>query len=155
MLKQTLLFFGILFINFGALALGGFLMGGVPAENDWYISLNKAPWTPPGWVFGFAWTLIMICFTIYIFKAVQIKKSLNITLSLFFAQWVLNVLWNPLFFYFHWPTLSLLTIILLLLILLLMLTKIKNNWKSNINLFPYILWIIVATSMNLYVVLYN
>ena len=155
MLKQTLLFFGILFINFGALALGGFLMGGAPAENDWYISLNKAPWTPPGWVFGFAWTLIMICFTIYIFKAVQIKKSLNITLSLFFAQWVLNVLWNPLFFYFHWPTLSLLTIILLLLILLLMLTKIKNNWKSNINLFPYILWIIVATSMNLYVVLYN
>lgn len=155
MLKQTLLFFGILLINFGALALGGLLMGGSPAENVWYISLNKAPWTPPGWVFGFAWTFIMFCFTIYIFKAVQIKKSLNFTLYLFFAQWILNVVWNPLFFYFHWPTLSLLTIILLLLILLLMLTKIKNHWRVNVFLIPYILWIIVATSMNLYVVLYN
>lgn len=153
--RQILLFSGLFLVNFGALALGGFLMGGSPASNDWYISLNKAPWTPPGWVFGFAWTFIMICFTIYMFKIIQIKKTLNFTLSLFVLQWVLNVVWNPLFFYFHWPIVSFLTILLLLLILLIMFIKIKNNWQSNIFLLPYILWIMVATSMNLFIVLYN
>ncbi len=153
--KKILLFFGFFLANFGALALGGLLMGGSPVQNDWYVSLNKAPWTPPGWVFGFAWTFIMICFTIYMFQAVQIKKSLNFTISLFLAQWVLNVAWNPLFFYFHWPTISLLTILLLLLILLIMSIKIKNKWQSNLLLLPYIAWIVIATSMNLFIVLYN
>lgn len=153
--KKFLIFSGFFVANFGALGLGGFLMGGSPAQNKWYVALNKAPWTPPGWVFGFAWTLIMICFTIYMFRAVQIKKSLNLVLTLFTAQWVLNVLWNPLFFYLHWPIVSLLIISLLLLILLIILIKIKNHWQSNILVLPYILWIIIATSMNLYIVLYN
>jgi len=47
-----------LLLNFGALAVGGFFTGkGVPSY--WYSDLIKAPWTPPGWVFGFAWTTIM------------------------------------------------------------------------------------------------
>ena len=54
-----------LFINFGGLALGSWLMNNGP-RSLWYIELNKAPWTPPGWVFGVAWTLIMICFSIYL-----------------------------------------------------------------------------------------
>jgi len=53
-----------LVLNLGALALGGlFTNKGVP--SDWYIGLIKAPWTPPGWVFGVAWTTIMICFAVY------------------------------------------------------------------------------------------
>ena len=43
---------GFLFLNFGALALGG-LFAGSGAGSNWYAELNKAPWTPPGWVFGF------------------------------------------------------------------------------------------------------
>ena len=61
MIYRTILF---LLINFTALAIGGFFTGkGVPSE--WYINMNKAPWTPPGWVFGFAWTTIMTLFAIY------------------------------------------------------------------------------------------
>lgn len=53
-----------LVLNFAALGIGGLFSGqGVP--SDWYTGLNKAPWTPPGWVFGSAWTIIMICFAIY------------------------------------------------------------------------------------------
>ena len=47
-LKMRLLFF--LLLNFGGLALGSFLMGEGPT-GMWYSNLNKAPWTPPGWVF--------------------------------------------------------------------------------------------------------
>ncbi len=50
-----------LVINFAALALGSiFTSAGV--SSDWYTNLNQAPWTPPGWVFGAAWTSIMIFF---------------------------------------------------------------------------------------------
>ena len=54
----------LLILNFTALAFGGlFTSEGVPSE--WYLSLLKAPWTPPGWVFGFAWSIIMISYAFY------------------------------------------------------------------------------------------
>ena len=63
-LKLTIIF---LVVNFGGLTIGSFLMGTGP-NGDWYTNINKAPWTPPGWVFGVSWTLIMICFSIYLGK---------------------------------------------------------------------------------------
>ena len=60
--KLTVLF---LLINFGGLAFGSWLMNNGPM-TDWYADLNKAPWSPPGWVFGFAWTTIMVCFSFYL-----------------------------------------------------------------------------------------
>ena len=56
---KLILFF--LILNFGALGIGSFLMNNGPTST-WYLTLNKAPWTPPGWVFGFAWFTIMILF---------------------------------------------------------------------------------------------
>ena len=61
MVQRLILF---LTLNFGALALGG-IFAGQGAVSDWYEALNKAPWTPPGWVFGFAWTTIMICYSLF------------------------------------------------------------------------------------------
>ena len=65
MVKFLMSFFLFLVLNFGALGVGGFLMGSSPAQNTWYFSQNLAPWTPPGWVFGAAWTLIMLLFSVY------------------------------------------------------------------------------------------
>ena len=36
-------------INFSALGIGSYLMNNGPTSG-WYLTLNKAPWTPPGWV---------------------------------------------------------------------------------------------------------
>ncbi|NRA92357.1 MAG: tryptophan-rich sensory protein, partial [Psychroserpens sp.] len=51
-------------INFSALGLGTILMGN-GATSSWYQQLNKAPWTPEGWVFGAAWFTVMLCFSAY------------------------------------------------------------------------------------------
>jgi tryptophan-rich sensory protein len=86
-------------LNFAALGIGGLLIGN-PGTNEWYQSVNKAPWTPPGWVFGFAWTSIMICFSLFMYY-VSLKFSasdLKLFYVLFAIQWLLNVLWNPVFF---------------------------------------------------------
>ena len=70
-LKRFIFF---LFINFGSLALGSWLMNNGP-QSEWYIQLNKAPWTPAGWVFGVAWTTIMICFSLYLAKLFEHQNS--------------------------------------------------------------------------------
>ena len=59
-----------LVLNFAALGVGGLYSEG-GATSDWYNELNRAPWTPPGWVFGVAWTFIMLCFAVYMAFAWQ------------------------------------------------------------------------------------
>ena len=49
-------------INFSALYLGLLFSG---EACRWYYNLIRAPWEPPGWVFGAAWTTIMICLAFY------------------------------------------------------------------------------------------
>ena len=144
-----------LLINFGALAIGRyFTVKGVP--SDWYKGLNKAPWTPPGWVFGFAWTTIMICFSIYMayIWPVAVNKSLLITL--FVVQWILNVTWNPIFFYYHqtrWA-LVIITMLTVLVGVFLFYYWAELQLKSLLIL-PYLIWLLIATSLNGYVVLKN
>ena len=155
MIFRTLFF---LVINFGALALGALLMGGSPAENEWYNSLNKAPWTPPGWVFGFAWTLIMICFSVYMARLfVEFKgKLLSQLMILFSLQFITNVLWNPLFFKWHLVLPALLVLTLLIVILVIIHLNFSGWRKFNTLLIaPYLLWLLIAFSLNFYVLLLN
>jgi tryptophan-rich sensory protein len=148
---SKILVFGLFFVlNFGALALGSLLMGSSPVENEWYVELKKAPWTPPGWVFGAAWTTIMLLFTIYLTLQQKEKLTNKRFIFLFTLQFLTNVLWNPIFFYFHWMFLGMVVIFLLFVSLVLMLYYFKlSSWKS-IFLLPYLLWLTVAFSLNAY-----
>lgn len=148
---MALRFILFLIINFGALALGGlFTNSGV--NSDWYSNLNKAPWTPPGWVFGAVWTTIMICFTFYMTIAVQRIDSKRTFLILFSIQWILNVSWNPIFFYFHQIGFGLIVISGLTLLIAFMLFKYRTTLKLYaLLLIPYFIWLIIATSLNAYI----
>lgn len=141
-----------LVLNFGALALGALLMIEGPLENSWYQSLDKAPWTPPGWVFGFAWTTIMVCYSIYMGRIWRVfKDSRKHIAILFLIQWLLNVSWNPVFFHFHWMMLGMILIMSLELILIIKHLKYSNrSFLSHILIAPYILWLGIAFSLNAY-----
>jgi len=149
--KYTIVF---LVINFGALAIGTLLMNNGP-QSDWYINLNQAPWTPPGWVFGFAWTTIMLCFSIYMANLYLLEPTTKVKI-LFTVQFMLNVSWNLVFFNMHFIALGLIVILALTFIVsILMLTyRILMPLKSFLIL-PYFLWLLVATSLNAYILLYN
>jgi len=143
-----------LIINFSALAIGSFLMNNGPTSN-WYITLNKAPWTPPGWVFGVAWTAIMICFSIYLTYLVDIKNN-NIFWVLFAIQFILNISWNFVFFNQHAIGFGLIVIILLTLIIGYYLFNFKSDLGfKSLFIVPYFLWLLVATSLNAYSYLKN
>jgi tryptophan-rich sensory protein len=144
-----------LLINFAALGLGG-LFTGKGVASDWYSNLMKAPWTPPGWVFGAAWTTIMICFAIYMAQLWPNVQNKKLLIGLFTIQWLLNVLWNPVFFHFHNPLLGLFVITALTILVGLLLVYYYPELKAkSLLLMPYFLWLIVATSLNAYILIQN
>ena len=143
-----------LIINFGALAIGGWLMDNGP-KTSWYLALNKAPWTPPGWVFGVAWTTIMICFSIYMASLYLSYNTIKLR-TLFAIQVLLNVSWNYVFFNKHLMLPGLLIILLLTVIIFyLLLTNQKKLKLKSLLILPYFLWLCIASSLNFYIVLYN
>ena len=152
---MTLRLIIFLAINFGALALGSFFTGkGGP--SDWYVSLTKAPWTPPGWVFGFAWTTIMICFSIYLAYLWPVAENKNLLITLFIIQWVLNIAWNPAFFYYHNVLLGLVIISTLTILIGVFLFMHWPELKlKSVLILPYLLWLLIATSLNGYILLKN
>ena len=89
-------FLGFLLLNFLGLALGS-IYTDPGVSSEWYSNLAKAPWTPPGWVFGFAWTTIMICLSVWNAK-VWVEKDTPL-LKLYYLSWIYNVVWNPVFFH--------------------------------------------------------
>lgn len=139
-----------LIINFAALGIGGMYTGS-GISSEWYSNLNKAPWTPPGWVFGAAWTTIMVCFAVYmafLWPSVQNKKLL---IALFSLQWLLNVLWNPLFFHFHNTLLGLIVIVgLTVLVGVILVMYYPALSAKSALLLPYFVWLIIACSLNAY-----
>ena len=149
---KILIFF--LIVNFGALGIGSWLMNNGPM-TEWYINLNKAPWTPPGWVFGLAWTTIMLCFSI----CMTYLKLLHDTIKLwvlFTMQVLLNVSWNYIFFNRHFITGGLIIIIVLTLLIFYFLITYRKRLKlQSIWILPYFIWLCIATSLNMYIVLYN
>lgn len=139
-----------LILNFAALAIGSsFTRAGV--QSDWYMEIAKAPWTPPGWVFGAAWSTIMICFSFYLAYLWPTLDNRNLLVGLFLVQWILNVSWNPTFFYYH-NVLGGFFIIVGLTVLvgfILFFYWPQVKLKSAL-LIPYFIWLIVATSLNGY-----
>jgi tryptophan-rich sensory protein len=152
MISRILIF---LLINFAALAIGG-LFTSKAVSSDWYLQLNKAPWTPPGWVFGAAWFTIMVCFAIYMAQLYSAPVNTNLLIGLFCIQWLLNVIWNPVFFYFHATVAGLFVITALTILVGYMLFFYFPTTKFiSLLLMPYFVWLLIATSLNAYIVFRN
>ena len=153
-MKKAGLFFLFLIINFSALGVGSWLMNNGPM-TEWYLQLNKAPWTPPGWVFGAAWTTIMICFSIYMLFLFTRDNSTKVK-TLFVIQVVLNISWNYLFFNQHLVSLALVNIILLTALVFYFLIDFRSQLKlKSLLILPYAIWLCIATSLNYYVYAFN
>lgn len=149
--KAFLLF---LILNFGALGVGVLLMGD-GASSEWYQELNKAPWTPEGWVFGAAWSVIMFCFSFFMAFLI-IERTTTKVITLFAAQFFLNISWNLVFFNQHLIDIGLGVISLLTLIVAALFVTYLNDlkWRSLLIL-PYLIWLCIATSLNLYIIINN
>ena len=153
-MKFALTFIFFLGLNFGALFLGNVLMNN-GATSDWYLNLNKAPWTPAGWVFGAAWTSVMLFFSVYMTFLYQNLKIQKVIL-LYALHLLFNISWNFILMNKHMIILGLIDISLLTILMFYFLiahSKILNNVRFFV--LPYCIWLLIATSLNLYIVIYN
>ena len=124
-------------------------------QTVWYENLNKAPWTPPGWVFGVAWTTIMTCFSIYMAYLYNLANRTNLML-LFTVQLILNIIWNYIFFNQHLIGLGLTVIFLLTIVVATFLFRFLSVLKTkSILILPYFIWLCIATSLNAYILFNN
>ena len=149
-------FFIFLGANFLALYLGILLMNNGP-RTEWYLSLNKSPLTPPGWVFGAAWTTIMVLFSFYMTKlSYQFKTFDKNLIMLYVSQWILNVSWNFIFFNQHQMKLGFVIITLLWLLIGFFTFKYIRKLKLySILVSPYLIWMTIAVNLNLFIIFYN
>jgi len=142
-------------LSFMLICFAVFAFGGLFQPDDWYLALNKAPWTPPNIAFPIVWSLLYIMIAI---AGWQLFNSNNRGLfTLWCAQLFFNGLWSWLFFGEHWSGAGLLDLILIdiLVINLALKARRANVTLDAVLLLPYIAWLLLATSLNAYIVFAN
>ena len=141
--------YSIFFFIFIALVLGG--LSSSDAANDiWYQDLNKSNLNPPGFVFGIVWPIL------YILMSISAFRTFDITRNLFLFQLFFNALWSWLFFGFNMPVIALVNIwFLIILNIILFIKMFRIDRLSGILLLPYVIWLIFASYLNLYIVINN
>lgn len=118
--------------------------------TTWYVTLQKPSFSPPGWVFGPAWTLLYLLMGIAAFLAYSkgFKKA-KTALTFFFVQLFFNLLWSFLFFGLKSPLLAFIDIVILwCLILITTYQFYKIDKNAAYLMIPYILWVSFASVLN-------
>lgn len=130
--------------------LGGFLASA--NNNDWFDTLNKPAWNPPGYLFGPVWTVLYLMMGIalgIIWTNKSTEQSKFNAYSLFAVQLFLNFWWSIFFFNFHSPTLALVDIVLMIITIILTIFSFSTFSKTaSWLLVPYIAWVSFASILN-------
>lgn len=121
-----------------------------------YNSLNKPALSPPSIIFPIMWTILYILmgisYGILKDKALLDKKVSNV----YYIQLFVNALWSIFLFVFKWRLFSFIWLILLVLLVVAMIILFyKKNKLSGILQIPYLVWILFASYLNLFVYLLN
>ena len=129
-------------------------MGGLASSNTaddiWYQELVKSSLNPPGYVFGIVWPIL------YLLMSISAFRTFNETKNLFLIQLLFNAIWSWLFFAFQMPLIALLNIWLLIYLNIKLNLIIFYQDKLSALLFiPYVLWLLFASYLNLFIVLNN
>ncbi len=131
----------------------------IEAVPDWYSTLTKPTFAPPGWVFGPVWIILyfLMGVSLYTIWVCESKPKIRkVFFTVFGIQLALNALWSLLFFGLKSPLLGLLDILLLDIMVTVTIIYAKSISKlAAILLVPYLVWIIFASILNFAIFLIN
>lgn len=134
-----------------AVSFSAALMGGLFMPGDWFSSLQKPSWNPPGWIFGPVWTTLYILMAVaawLVWRQGGWSKQRK-PLLIFLVQLALNAAWTPLFFGLHQPGLALLDIALLWLAIIATIWAFRRvHLIAAALLIPYLAWVSFAAFLN-------
>lgn len=120
--------------------------------SNWYTTLNKPEFTPPGWVISTVWIVLFALMGIALFLVWRNgfdRPEVKSALTIFIAQLIVNVLWSGAFFGLRSPLAGMIVIIILWAFILLTIIKFwPISGASALLLVPYILWVSFAAFLN-------
>ncbi len=126
-----------------------FTAGAIPT---WYANLAKPEFTPPGWLFGPAWTVLYILMAIaayIVWEKGLDKPGVRTALAAFLVQLALNALWSIIFFGLRSPAGAFAEVVVLwLAILVTMILFFRVSKAAGWLFVPYILWVSFAAVLN-------
>jgi len=144
--------FTILLISFS-----GYFATIISVDN-WYADLKKPSWTPSTWVFAPVWIVlyIMIAFSGWIVWVKSGYDLHNTAMKVYSFQLLCNALWPWLFFAMHNTVFAFIDITALLILIMF---NMAYFWRyspfASLLLFPYLIWVSFAMSINFVIALYD
>ncbi len=135
---------------FGVAAVGG--MATATGVGDWYPTLAKPAWNPPGWVFGPVWSALYLAMAVaawWVYRKVGSLREAAVPLTFFAVQLALNLLWSFVFFAWQQPGWAFVEIIALWVMVLATMAAFFSRSKVAGGLFvPYFAWVSFAAFLN-------
>lgn len=150
--RGLLAFFAL--ISLITLSLGGWLTA--LGFGPWYDDLLKPPFQPPGWLFSPAWTILFTLLAVATWRIARYGEIARLALRVYAFQLLFNVLWSLLFFTLHRPGWALMDIAILnVLVVAMVVLYGRIDRLAGWFIVPYVLWLGLATSINIWIVLNN
>ena len=153
----------LLFLGASALVAG---LGGLATAgnvNGWYAVADKAPWTPPNWVFGPVWTTLYLAMAVAVWLVWRRRNETSrAALRVYGVQLMLNLLWTPVFFGLY-PVLGTPALWLGFAVIVALAVAVATtvmlfgpvSRAAGLLMLPYLSWVVFASSLNLWAALNN
>lgn len=127
------------------------------AIKNWYPTLIKPAVTPPNIVFPIAWSIIYVCMGLSIGLLINSTiERRRFFIKAFIFQLFFNFTWSISFFYIQNPLIGFINILLLdIFVINYTLKSYLVNKASSILFIPYVIWLLFATYLNGYILMYN
>jgi tryptophan-rich sensory protein len=131
--------------------------------NGWYAAADKAPWSPPNWVFGPVWTVLYAAMAVAAWLVWRRRSQRSVpALAAYGIQLLLNLLWTPVFFGLY-PAIGTAALWLGLAIIVALIFAVTVtvlyfgpiSRAAGLLLLPYISWLVFAASLNWWAALHN
>ena len=121
-----------------------------------YNTLAKPFLSPPSIVFPIVWTILYILMGVS-YGILKTKDLVDPDINLlYYLQLFVNAMWSIFFFVFKWRLFAFLWLVFLIVLVILMVIKFyQKNKLAGLLQIPYLLWILFASYLNLFVYLLN
>ena len=131
----------------------GGLVGIFIAPNIDYNTLIKPAFSPPAYLFPIVWTILYFLMGISYALIENISRK---TKNIYYIQLIFNALWSILFFILKWRLISVIWIIILdILVIIMIIQMYKQKKIAGLLQIPYLIWLLFATYLNLFIYILN
>ena len=124
------------------------LAGAIWPPGDWYTSLAKPEWNPPGWIFGPVWTVLYLTMAVAAWHVWR-RLGWSRVLWIYVAQLLLNAAWTPIFFgarEIGWAFVVIVALWVAILITVAAFMRVSKT--AGWMLLPYMAWVSFAAVLN-------